>query len=142
MTTLDDGPPPIRLFPLFLKFLRFGCLAFGGPVAQIAMLRQTLVEEERWLSGPRFNRLLAVMQILPGPEAHELCVHMGMMARGRIGGRVHSFKTDGGVTLELGAAVLMGLQGGNPLATLCRKHGLAMHRLQHACPLHDADGAL
>ena len=86
MTTLDDGPPPIRLFPLFLKFLRFGCLAFGGPVAQIAMLRQTLVEEERWLSGPRFNRLLAVMQILPGPEAHELCVHMGMMARGRIGG--------------------------------------------------------
>ena len=63
-------------------------------------------------------------------------------ARGRIGGRVHSFKTDGGVTLELGAAVLMGLQGGNPLATLCRKHGLAMHKLQHACPLHDADGAL
>lgn len=86
MTTLDDGPPPIRLFPLFLKFLRFGCLAFGGPVAQIAMLRQTLVEEERWLSGARFNRLLAVMQILPGPEAHELCVHMGIMARGRIGG--------------------------------------------------------
>ena len=26
------------------------------------------------------------MQVLPGPEAHELCVHMGMMARGRIGG--------------------------------------------------------
>ena len=44
--------------------------------------------------------------------------------------------------LSLGAAVLMGLQGGNPLATLCHKHGLAMHRLQHACPLHDADGAL
>ena len=44
--------------------------------------------------------------------------------------------------VELGAAVLMGVQGGNPLATLCRKHGLAMHKLQHACPLHDADGAL
>ena len=94
MTTLDDGPPPIRLFPLFLKFLRFGCLAFGGPVAQIAMLRQTLVEEERWLSGPRFNRLLAVMQILPGPEAHELCVHMGMMARGRIGGLLAGAKDE------------------------------------------------
>src|SRR3546814_595805 len=26
------------------------------------------------------------MQILPGPEAHELCVHLGMVARGRIGG--------------------------------------------------------
>lgn len=82
----EPSPPALGLLPLFLKFLRFGCLAFGGPVAQIAMIRQALVEEERWLSPARFNRLLAVMQILPGPEAHELCVHMGMMARGRIGG--------------------------------------------------------
>lgn len=79
-------PPPITLPALFAKFLRFGALAFGGPVAQIAMIRQALVEEERWITPPRFNRLLAVMQILPGPEAHELCVHMGMLARGRIGG--------------------------------------------------------
>lgn len=26
------------------------------------------------------------MQILPGPEAHELCVHLGVGARGRVGG--------------------------------------------------------
>ena len=71
---------------LFVKFLRFGMLAFGGPVAQIAMLRQSLVEEERWIDKARFNRLLAVLQVLPGPEAHELCVHMGMIARGRLGG--------------------------------------------------------
>jgi len=80
------SPPPLSLPGLFIRFLRFGCLAFGGPVAQIAMIRQALVEEEHWLSSQRFNRLLAVMQILPGPEAHELCVHMGMMARGRLGG--------------------------------------------------------
>lgn len=88
MTTSPDtlGPPRLSLAALFLNFLRFGFLAFGGPVAQIAMIRRTLVDEERWISSPRFNRLLAVMQVLPGPEAHELCVHMGMMARGRIGG--------------------------------------------------------
>ncbi len=80
------SPPQISLTRLFLRFLRFGFLAFGGPVAQIAMLKQALVEEERWISPARFNRLLAVMQILPGPEAHELCVHLGMIARGRIGG--------------------------------------------------------
>ena len=74
------------LAALFAKFLRFGCLAFGGPVAQIAMVRQSLVEEERWIAPERFNRLLAVMQALPGPEAHELCVHLGMVKRGRIGG--------------------------------------------------------
>ncbi|WP_313438244.1 chromate efflux transporter [Novosphingobium sp.] len=78
--------PPIPLMALFLKFLRFGALAFGGPVAQIAMLRQALVDEEGWIEKARFNRLLAVLQVLPGPEAHELCVHMGMIARGRIGG--------------------------------------------------------
>ena len=86
MTTIDPSVPHLSLPRLFLKFLRFGCLAFGGPVAQIAMVRQALVDEERWIESARFNRLLAVMQVLPGPEAHELCVHMGMMARGRIGG--------------------------------------------------------
>lgn len=76
----------IRLDELFLRFLRFGMLAFGGPVAQIAMLRQALVEDRHWVAPERFNRLLAVMQALPGPEAHELCVHLGMVKRGRIGG--------------------------------------------------------
>lgn len=88
MTSSADevAVPPISLIALFLKFLRFGALAFGGPVAQIAMIRQALVEDERWISVPRFNRLVAVMQVLPGPEAHELCVHLGIVARGRWGG--------------------------------------------------------
>jgi chromate transporter len=83
---LEPRPPALSHGALFLRFLRFGLLAFGGPVAQIAMIRRELVEEERWLSSERFNRLLAVMQVLPGPEAHELCVHLGIRARGRIGG--------------------------------------------------------
>jgi chromate transporter len=70
---------------IFLRFLRFGLLAWGGPVAQIAMIRQELVDEERWVTKERFNRVLAVYQVLPGPEAHELCVHFGMLAGGRIG---------------------------------------------------------
>lgn len=71
---------------LFLRFLRFGSLAWGGPVAQIDMIRQELVAEEKWVSPGHFKRLLAIYQVLPGPEAHELCVHFGMLARGRIGG--------------------------------------------------------
>ena len=43
------------------------------------------------------------------------------------------------VTVELGAAVLMGdVRGGNPLARLCFKYGVAMHQLDGHCPLHDA----
>jgi len=71
---------------IFLRFLRFGALAWGGPVAQIAMIQRQLVEKERWISMERFHRALAVYQALPGPEAHELCVYFGMLARGRIGG--------------------------------------------------------
>ncbi len=74
------------LAAIFARFLRFGLLAWGGPVAQIAMIKRELVEEEQWISPERFNRLLAIYQVLPGPEAHELCVHFGMMKRGRLGG--------------------------------------------------------
>ena len=70
---------------IFARFLRFGLFAWGGPVAQIAMLRHELVDQERWVTGERFNRLLAVYQVLPGPEAHELAVHMGLVRGGRLG---------------------------------------------------------
>jgi chromate transporter len=71
---------------LFWRYLRFGSLAWGGPVAQIALIRQEMVEEEKWITPERFNRVLAVYQVLPGPEATELCVYFGMLSRGRIGG--------------------------------------------------------
>lgn len=71
---------------LFLRFLRFGFLAWGGPVAQIDMIRNELVAQNRWVSPDYFRRLLAIYQVLPGPEASELCVHFGMLARGRWGG--------------------------------------------------------
>jgi chromate transporter len=80
--------PAESLGRLFLRFLRFGALAWGGPVAQIDMIRQELVAEEKWITPGHFKRLLAIYQVLPGPEAHELCVHFGMLARGRRGGVV------------------------------------------------------
>lgn len=80
------APPPESYTRLFLRFLRFGLLAWGGPVAQIAMVRDELVEKEGWISRQRFNRVLSIYQVLPGPEAHELCVYFGHLARGRIGG--------------------------------------------------------
>lgn len=79
-------PPSENYGKIFLRFLKFGFQAWGGPVAQIGMIRKELVEEEKWISNERFNRALAVYQVLPGPEAHELCVYLGMLAKGRIGG--------------------------------------------------------
>lgn len=73
-------------FDLFLRFLRFGLLAWGGPVAQINMIREELVEREGWITPEKFKRVLAVYQALPGPEAHELCVYFGMIRKNRLGG--------------------------------------------------------
>jgi chromate transporter len=65
--------------------LKFGALAWGGPAAQIAMLKRECVDEERWISEDTFRQTLAVYQVLPGPEAHELCVYFGRIRAGRVG---------------------------------------------------------
>jgi chromate transporter len=79
-----EGIEPLRL--ILLRFLKFGCLAWGGPAAQIAMIKHECVDEEEWISEAHFKRLLAVYQVLPGPEAHELCVYFGRHRGGKLGG--------------------------------------------------------
>jgi len=75
-----------RLFWYF--FYNFGLFAWGGPVAQIALIKQQIVLQEKWISISRFQRVFAVYQILPGPEAAELCMFFGCLSAGRIGGIV------------------------------------------------------
>jgi chromate transporter len=71
---------------IFIRFLKFGLLAWGGPAAQIAMIKHECVDQEGWIPESSFKRLLAVYQVLPGPEAHELCVYFGRLRGGRMGG--------------------------------------------------------
>ena len=71
---------------IFVRFLKFGALAWGGPAAQIAMIKHECVDEERWVSEETFKKTLAVYQVLPGPEAHELCVYFGRLRGGKLGG--------------------------------------------------------
>ena len=79
-----DGREPLSA--IFARFLKFGLLAWGGPAAQIAMIKRECVDEEGWIDEASFKRLLAVYQVLPGPEAHELCVYFGRLRGGRMGG--------------------------------------------------------
>jgi chromate transporter len=71
---------------IFVRFLKFGALAWGGPAAQIAMIKRECVDEERWVDEETFKKTLAVYQVLPGPEAHELCVYFGRIRGGKLGG--------------------------------------------------------
>jgi chromate transporter len=88
MSNAEPAPPRASDPPLsiFVRFLKFGCLAWGGPAAQIAMISRECVEEERWVSPETFRKTLAVYQVLPGPEAHELCVFFGRLRGGKLGG--------------------------------------------------------
>ena len=80
MSADHDSP-----WSLFVRFLKFGLLAWGGPGAQIAMIARECVDEERWVSDVTFKKTLAVYQVLPGPEAHELCVYLGRIRGGKVG---------------------------------------------------------
>ena len=81
-----DGRSTDSNAAIFLRFLRFGALAWGGPAAQIEMIRKECVEEEGWITPDAFKKTLAVYQVLPGPEAHELCVYFGRIRGGKTGG--------------------------------------------------------
>jgi chromate transporter len=88
-TLPPDVGHPVRadaLSSIFIRFLKFGLLAWGGPAAQIAMIKRECVDEEHWISEESFKKLLAVYQVLPGPEAHELCVYFGRLRGGKLGG--------------------------------------------------------
>jgi chromate transporter len=70
---------------LFLRFLRFGALAWGGPAAQIERIKSECVDREGWVDAETFRKTIAVYQILPGPEATELCVYFGRIRGGKLG---------------------------------------------------------
>jgi chromate transporter len=111
---LNRGRPPISSpssqdspGSIFIRFLKFGCLAWGGPAAQIAMIKRECVDEEGWITETSFKKLLAVYQVLPGPEAHELCVYFGRLRGGKLGGFLAGlgFMLPG-FTLMLGLSIL------------------------------------
>nr|WP_249681149.1 chromate efflux transporter [Roseococcus pinisoli] len=65
---------------------RIGCLSFGGPAAQIAMLQREVVDRRRWVSDARFLHALNFCMLLPGPEAMQLATYLGWLMHGVRGG--------------------------------------------------------
>ena len=60
-----------------LVFLRLGVVAFGGPAAHTAMMRQELVQRRSWLTDERFVDLMGATNLIPGPNSTELAIHLG-----------------------------------------------------------------
>ena len=71
-----DRPRPSELRALAF-WLWLGCIGFGGPAGQIAVMHRELVDRKRWLSETRFLRALSFCMVLPGPEAQQLASYSG-----------------------------------------------------------------
>jgi chromate transporter len=84
-----EGAPraPTRAEALRYWF-RLGCLSFGGPAGQIALMHRELVDEKRWISERRFLHALNYCMVLPGPEAQQLATYIGWLMHRTWGGVV------------------------------------------------------
>ncbi len=89
---------------VFLYFLFLGFVNVGGPVAQITMMYNHMVERRKWLTEDRFVKIMAFCHMLPGPEALQLAIYVGYLKRKLLGGIL------AGLTFIIpGAVVMIGL---------------------------------
>jgi len=72
----------------FRYWLKLGCISFGGPTGQIAIMHKDLVEEKKWIDEDHFLQALNFCMLLPGPEAQQLTIYIGWLLHGTLGGIV------------------------------------------------------
>jgi chromate transporter len=86
---LGVSAQPTPTFRQLVKtFARIGCLSFGGPAGQIALMHREIVEEHRWVDEEQYLHALNFCHFLPGPEAQQLATWIGWKLHGWRGGLV------------------------------------------------------
>lgn len=83
---MSNSPVPPTFIQACLFWLKLGCISFGGPAGQVAIMHQELVERRRWMSEKRFLHALNYCMLLPGPEAQQLATYLGWLLHGTRGG--------------------------------------------------------
>ncbi|WP_019430309.1 chromate efflux transporter [Limnohabitans sp. Rim47] len=79
-------PSPVSFKQALPFWFRLGCISFGGPAGQIALMHEELVVRRRWLSEKRYLHALHYCMLLPGPEAQQLATYIGWLMHGTRGG--------------------------------------------------------
>jgi chromate transporter len=63
-------------------FLKIGAISFGGPAAYIAIMQRDTVRQRHWLNDQQFLDLVGATNIIPGPNATEMALFLGLMRAG------------------------------------------------------------
>ena len=85
-TAPSERPAPVS-FAQALKFwFWLGCVSFGGPAGQIALMHEELVVRKRWISEKRYLHALHYCMLLPDPEAQQLATYIGWLMHRTRGG--------------------------------------------------------
>lgn len=74
-----------RLMDVALAFIKLGFVAFGGPAAAYAMMRQEFVTRRKWLTEETFFDYLGIANLVPGPNATEMVILIGFKYAGWLG---------------------------------------------------------
>jgi chromate transporter len=99
----------------FRVWLKIGCLGFGGPAGQIALMHRILVDEKKWVEEQRFLHALNFCMLLPGPEAQKLATYVGWLLHGVRGGLAAGILfVLPGALIMLGVSLLYVLGSGIP----------------------------
>lgn len=69
-----DAAAPASLAELFFTFNRLALQGFGGV---LAIAQRDLVDHKRWLTREQFVEMLAISQVLPGPNIVNLSLTLG-----------------------------------------------------------------
>jgi chromate transporter len=80
--TVGSPRAPSALAEVAALFLRLGCIAFGGPAAHIAIMRDEVVQRRKWLTDKQFLDLVGVTNLIPGPNSTEMTFHLGLERAG------------------------------------------------------------
>lgn len=75
---LRDAPPARGDVGAVARlFFKLGTVAFGGPAAHLAMMEDEVVHRRKWMSPQEFLDLIAVTNLIPGPNSTEMAIHIG-----------------------------------------------------------------